>query len=273
MKPAAFDYVRAGSLADAAKVLADAGGAAKAIAGGQSLGPMLNLRLAQPRLLVDLTAIAELTASAEAPDALTLGACVTTADIEDRRIPLGGLPMLAEVAGGIAYRAVRNRGTIGGSVCHADPAADWPAALAALGAECIVFDGRGTRRIAVDQFTAGAFEVALAPGELLQAIRIPRPSRSARWGYVKICRKPGEFALAIGAVLSDPDRGVFRAVIGATQGRPIVIPDAGAIFAQAGAVNEAEVHRRLDAAGHARGPARRLFLTALARAGAKAGIA
>src|SRR5262249_3177992 len=136
--------------------------------------------------------------------------------------------------------------------------------------------GRTTRRIAIEQFATGAFETALRPGELLQAIRIPYPSRKARWGYVKICRKPGEFAMAIGAVLLDPDRDMVRAVIVATHGRPIVIADARELFGdvpRSGApipMNEATVHRQLDAVRLGRGPARRPYLTALARAVAQA---
>src|SRR3989442_10033121 len=228
MKPANFAFARAASLGDAAAILRQANGSAKAVAGGQSLGPMLNLRLVQPSLLLDITAIPELTRIEEDADGVTIGACVTTSDIEDGRVRIAELPILAAVAAGIAYRAVRNRGTIGGSICHADPAGDWLPALAALGADCIVADGRQTRRLPVEQFVTGAFEVALQLCELLQAIRIPRPSHSARCGYYKVCRKAGEFALASGAVLVDRDR--FRAVIGATIGRPIVIADARALF-------------------------------------------
>src|SRR5262245_16839652 len=122
MKPVAFDLVRPASVGEAANLL---GEGAKLIAGAQSLGPMLNLRLVQPRLLVDITGIPAMSEVAEDADAVTLGACVTHAAIEDARVPVRGLPMLPAVAAGIAYRAVRNRGTIGGSLCHADPAADW----------------------------------------------------------------------------------------------------------------------------------------------------
>ena len=129
------------------------------------------------------------------------------------------LSILRAVAAGVAYRAVRNRGTIGGSICHADPAGDWLPSLCALGAECIITDGSHVRRLPVEQFVIGAFEVART-WELLQSIRIPRPSRAARCGYYKVCRKAGEFALATGAVLFDADRDRFRAVIGRRRGGP-----------------------------------------------------
>ena len=226
MKPAAFDYVRAGSVAEVTRLLRDANGDAKIIAGAQSLGPMLNLRLVRPPLLIDITGIPEMTRVDEEGEAITVGACVTTANIEDGRVAQSALPGLPTVAANIAYRAVRNRGTIGGSVCHADPAADWVSALSVLGAECIVAGVSSNRRIAIEQFITGAFETVLEPEEILDAIRIPRPSSEARVGYSKICRKAGEFAMSIGAVLHDPARDIFRMVIGATQGRPIVIADA-----------------------------------------------
>ena len=145
MKPAAFDFIRVGSLAEASRNLQEAGGAARLVAGGQSLGPMLNFRLARPRLLIDITGIPELTQVSATDDAVTVGACITTANIEDGRIPGRGLEPLAAVAATIAYRAVRNRGTIGGSFCHADPAADWVATLCALGAECLISGVDGKR--------------------------------------------------------------------------------------------------------------------------------
>jgi len=134
VKPVRFDYRRPADVASAIALAERDDLTAKFIAGGQSLGPMLNLRLAQPDLLIDLTGIAELKLIAETPDALTIGACITHADVEDGRVPDVTRGALRSLASGIAYRAVRNRGTIGGSVSHADPAADWIAGLAALGA-------------------------------------------------------------------------------------------------------------------------------------------
>jgi carbon-monoxide dehydrogenase medium subunit len=276
MKPANFEFARAGSLGEAAQMLRQADGRAKAVAGGQSLGPMLNLRLVQPSVLVDITAIPELTRIEEDQDGVTIGACVTTSDIEDGRVHMEELPVLAKVAAGIAYRAVRNRGTVGGSICHADPAGDWLPALCALGAECIIADGRHARRMPVEQFVIGAFEVTLQPGELLQAIRIPRPSRAARCGYYKVCRKAGEFALASGAVLIDPDRGRFTAVMGATQGRPIVVADARTLFegvpqpTSTVRLNDGAAVELLRQAGVTRPATLRLHMTALTRAAAQA---
>ena len=139
--------------------------------------------------------------------------------------------MMARVAAGIAYRAVRNRGTIGGSLAHADPAADWVSALSALSAEVEVASrAKKGRRVALGEFVLGALDVALAPDELVTAIRIPVLPPSARWGYVKHCRKVGEFADAIGAVVIDAEGGSGRAVIGAVEAPPVVIEDARILF-------------------------------------------
>jgi len=227
MKAAKFDYERPTNLNEALRLLGAGDDVyAKVLAGGQSLGPMLNLRLAQPGLLVDITHIPELTRIEDDGDALVLGACVTHAMIEDGKVPdvTGGA--LPSVAAAIAYRAVRNRGTIGGSLAHADPAGDWPTALSALGAEAIVNGPSGNRTVAVSEFIVGVFETVMDENEILEAIRVPKLSAGARWGYYKICRKPGEFADAIGAVLVDTERSVYRMAIGATNSTPITFADA-----------------------------------------------
>jgi carbon-monoxide dehydrogenase medium subunit len=219
MKPAAFDYVRPSTVAEALRVLAAAPGA-KVLAGGQTLGPMLNLRLARPPLLVDITRIPELASVTEDKEAVTIGATVTHAAIEDGRVPDPTGGFLARVAHGIAYRAVRTRGTIGGSLAHADPAADWLACLTALRADVVVAGHGGNRRVLVPDLVRGAMETVLTPGELLTAIRIPRFPREARFGFHKICRKTGEFAEAIAVVVAIPQHAYLAAVVGATGGRP-----------------------------------------------------
>jgi len=254
MKPSRFDYERPTDLAGAIALNCRDDLVVKLLAGGQSLGPMLNLRLAQPDLIVDITGIRELKRVETASDAIIVGACVTHADIEDGRVPDVTNGAMARVARGIAYRAVRSRGTIGGSLAHADPSADWVACLAAIGAEVILHGPAGQRRMAIGDFITGVFEVALGPGEILEAVRIPRLSARARFGYYKICRKTGELAQAIGAVLHDPDRAVFRAVVGATGSRPIVIADASTLFESSGsghrgAFAAGALTRRLVAAG------------------------
>jgi carbon-monoxide dehydrogenase medium subunit len=225
MKPVVFDYERPRDLGAALDLLRQAEGEGKLLAGGQSLGPMLNLRLVQPALLVDLAGIAELKAVEAGRDGVRLGALVTHAAIEDGAVPDPTRGFLRFIAAGIAYRAVRNRGTIGGSLAHADPAADWVSALALLGASALVVSADGERHVPVADLVEGAFQTVLGDGDVLCAVDIPALSPGARWAYVKLCRKPGEFAQAIGAALLDPERGVERAVIGATAGAPIVLDD------------------------------------------------
>jgi carbon-monoxide dehydrogenase medium subunit len=218
MKAPRFDFAQPKDVSEALKLLAVDG--AKAAAGTQSLGPMLNLRVAHPTLLVDLRSIEELRLVEENKDSVTLGACITHAEIEDRRVPDPTRGLMPAVAANISYRAVRNRGTIGGSLAHADPAADWPAALTLLGAVAIIIGSKGRREVPVESFVTGIFSTALEAEELLLAIRIPKRSPRVRYGYWKFCRKAGEFAQAIGAALYDPERNETRAVIGAIEGPP-----------------------------------------------------
>ena len=230
MKAAAFAYERPSDLNAALSLLAKTNGTAKIMAGGQSLGPMLNLRLVEPDLIVDITGLSELKQAERSGDELVIGACITHGDIEDDRIPDVTRGAMQRVAGAIAYRAVRNRGTIGGSLSHADPAADWVSALAALRTKVRLRNIAGVRDLAVEEFVTGALESALLPGEIVEAVHVPVMAPSAHWGYVKACRKPGEFAHAIAAVLIDPEAATARAVIGALDAAPIVLGDAAALF-------------------------------------------
>ena len=230
MKATGFDYVQPKSARDAVDLLAEArraGRFAKLLAGGQSLGPMLNLRLAAPELLIDISRAEDLTESGGGKDGVSLGAAICPSQIEDGAVPDPTGGVLPAVARGIAYRAVRNRGTIGGSLAHADPAADWISALAALGAEVEAMGPTGSRRIAVDGLMTGAFQTVLAEDEIITRVEVAGPSAAARWGFYKIVRKSGDYALAIGAVLIDPERNLARAVIGAVEAPLIVIADAG----------------------------------------------
>jgi carbon-monoxide dehydrogenase medium subunit len=244
MKPAPFSYERPRDLDAALSMLAASNGSAKILAGGQSLGPMLNLRLVQPELIVDISGLAELKRADISGDELVLGALVTHADIEDGRVVDVTRGAMRGVAANIAYRAVRNRGTIGGSLSHADPAADWISALAALGARVTLRSLAGARTMAIEAFVVGALESALQAGEVVEAIRVPTRSASAHWGYAKSCRKTGEFAHAIGAVLIDPAAAAARVVIGAIDTAPIVVTDAAGLF---GGRIAADYKERFDA--------------------------
>jgi carbon-monoxide dehydrogenase medium subunit len=234
MKPAAFEYQRAASVAEAIAAIRDQALAAKPLAGGQSLGPMLNLRLARPARLVDISGVEELCRIDDCGAFVRIGAAVTHARIEDEAGAFGGVEPLARVARGIAYRAVRNRGTIGGSLAHADPAADWALALAALGATIVVQGKSGPRRIDAAAFMHGSYVTQLGEDELLTAVEVPKLSSGARWAYRKFCRKAGEFAQAAAAVLLDPERRVARVFIGAPADRPTPLPGLAGELARRG---------------------------------------
>jgi carbon-monoxide dehydrogenase medium subunit len=233
MKAAAFDYI-APATPQAAVNAINPDADCKYLAGGQSLGPMMQLRLATPATLVDIGRLAQMQTVEDRGDHHAIGAAITHAAIEDHRFTLADQGMLAAVARNIAYRAVRNRGTIGGSLAHADPAADWLSTLTAIGADLSLIGPAGRRRVPMDGFILGAFTTALHPGELIEAVLLPKLSPSAVWGYHKICKKIGEFADAIGAVVFDPPRGFARIVVGATAGAPIVLHDLAQHVAQSG---------------------------------------
>ncbi|UEM19823.1 FAD binding domain-containing protein [Skermanella mucosa] len=243
MKPAPFDLTTARDAAEAAALTGDGSPEARIVAGGQSLGPMLNLRLARPAHLVDISRAADLRAVTDEGDRLLYGAAVTHAEIEDGAVPDATGGWLREIAGRIAYRAVRNRGTLGGSLVHADPAADWVVTLTALGAEAVVADPAGAVRVEpLATFIAGPFATTLRRGEILTGVRIAKRGPQARWGYWKFTRKVGEFAKASAAVLIDDRTGEVRLVAGAIERPPILLPDAGAVLS--GTLSAEEALRR-----------------------------
>jgi carbon-monoxide dehydrogenase medium subunit len=224
MKPSTFEYVRPETTQAAVTCLTAASTDGKLIGGGQSLGPMLNLRLARPDFLVDVSRLADLRRCSRTAEYVEIGSAVTHAEIEDGQTPEPIDGMLRHVAAGIAYRAVRNRGTIGGSLCHADPAADWLSAMTVLDASMIIAGASGeTREVAMTDFMSGAYRTCLDVDEVATAVRIPVYSKKACWGYHKICRKVGEFADAIGAFVADPEKRYCRVLAGATGGPPVIL--------------------------------------------------
>jgi carbon-monoxide dehydrogenase medium subunit len=265
MKPAAFDYLRPRDLGEALAALRSAAGDAKPIAGGQSLGPMLNLRLARPKLLVDVSKIESLRQIRDEGDAWRIGAAVTHAELEDR--PLEGCAALAEVARAVAYRAVRNRGTVGGSLAHADPAADWPLVFAALDAVVRVAGPSGTREIRADVFMTAAFTTQLAEEEIVESIRVPKLGAGARWGYYKFCRKTGEFPEAAAALVLDPARRVARLFAGALDRAPQPLDSVARALAETGTAGADMIAAGLARVAPGLGPAgRKLRATAVQRA-------
>lgn len=265
MKPAPFAFRSARDVDDAQTALAmGASGEAmvKPVAGNQSLGPMLNLRLARPEMLVDVSALADLRDVHETRAAVRLGAAITHAEIEDGEVPDPTGGWLAAAAGNIAHRAVRNRGTLGGSLAHADPAADWVIVMTGLGASVILASAHGERVVPMADFIIGPFATALAPDELVKAVEVPRPGPGARWGYWKFCRQVGEFAKASATVLDDPANHRRLCVLGALGDRPRVLDDADDVIERTLTPRDAVARALADHAERER----TLHVTALSRA-------
>jgi carbon-monoxide dehydrogenase medium subunit len=207
VKPAPFTYVRARSLDEALACL-DAAGEAKILAGGQSLVPMLNMRLVRPGTLVDINGLSGLDEIRATPDGgLVLGALARHSDLLASTLVRERAPLLAAATAHVGHRAIRNRGTLGGSLAHADPAAELPAAVVALDGTLTVAGPSGRRRILAREFFRGPLTTALEPRDLLVEIEIPGPAATA-WGFAELARRAGDFALA-GAV------AVLRPVPGA----------------------------------------------------------
>jgi carbon-monoxide dehydrogenase medium subunit len=234
MKSPAFDYLRPRNLDEAVAELARGGGEARVVAGGQSLLAMMNLRLAAPALLIDIARLPELAKAAEDGENVSLGACVTHAMIEDGRVPDPSRGLMSRAAADLAYRAIRNRGTIGGSLALADPAAEWPAVLAALDAELELHGPNGGRKVKCTDFVTGIYATQLGEDEILETVRIAKLSAGASWGYVKLCRKSGEFAQALAIAVLDRARGFSRVVLGAADGAPLVLGAASRALTGAG---------------------------------------
>mgnify|MGYP003671544977 CR=1 FL=1 len=230
MKPAPFDYASVGSVPETVDYLTQSHGTAKPVAGNQSLGPMLNLRLVRTGALIDVSMLPELRRSEERNDSVFLGAAITHAEIEDGEVPDPTNGWIRDAAAHIAYRAVRNKGTIGGSLAHADPAADWVIVLTGLCASVLIGDTSSPRRVLMEDFITGPFTTTLKDGELLLGVDIPKPSPDAKWGYWKFSRQVGEFAKASACVLIDPQKNHPRCAVGALGGKPLVLENPEALI-------------------------------------------
>lgn len=205
MKFPALDYARPDSLEDALALLSSGRGEAKALAGGQSLMPMLAFRLAAPRLLVDLACIPGLNRIAVEADGLRLGALVRWVDIERDATLRAAHPLLAEAISHVAHYQIRNRGTVGGSLAHADPAAEMPGIAVVCDADIRIAGPRGLHTIAAGDFFIGALSTVLQPDELIVEIRLPAWPNERRWAFEEFSRRAGDFALAGVALFYDLD--------------------------------------------------------------------
>ena len=201
MKPAPFDYFSPATVEEALALLDEHGGDAKPLAGGQSLIPAMNFRLARPAVLVDLNRIADLAYVRAAPGGVAIGAMTRQRAVERSDDVARAAPLLAEAMPSIAHPQIRNRGTLGGSIAHADPSAELPAVMLALDAQFRAKSATGERSIPAGEFFKGMLETALAPGELLVEIAVPRLPASSGTAFLEMARRHGDYALVGVAVV------------------------------------------------------------------------
>ena len=233
MKASAFAYARATSVENALELLADQGDRAKVLSGGQSLMPAMNLRLISPELVVDISGLAELRGIAVKDGILTIGALARHVDLLKSAEIAAHAPLLADAVTHVAHPAIRNRGTIGGSLAHADPASELPACMLALAATIIVRGPGGERRIAATEFFTGIYETALSPQELLVAVELPvAPSGSSHF-FHEFARRHGDYAivgLAVQTVIQDGRFSDLRLGFFAVGDRPLLARAAGKLI-------------------------------------------
>jgi carbon-monoxide dehydrogenase medium subunit len=196
VKPARFAYYDPTSVGEVLSLLAEHGDGAKVLAGGQSLVPLMNMRLARPEHLIDLNRVAELGALEARDGWLTVGAMTRQRTVEQSALVAERWPLLVEAIRFIGHSQIRNRGTLGGSLAHADPAAELPAVAAALEAEFVIQGPQGERTVAADDFFVTYLTTCVAPDELLVAVRFPPPPDGARPAFQEVARRHGDFALA-----------------------------------------------------------------------------
>jgi carbon-monoxide dehydrogenase medium subunit len=203
LKARAFNYVRASTLVEALDAYERAGSDASYIAGGQSLVPSLALRLQAPELLIDIAHIPELRGIELKGSWLRIGALTRHAEVLADPLIRKHAPLYSEAAPHVAHPAIRNKGTIGGSISHADPASEFPAMTLALGAELEIANRDGTRRVRADEFFIDLFQTAIEPGELLVAIHVPVVRATHRWAFQELARRRGDFALVGCGILAE----------------------------------------------------------------------
>lgn len=241
MYPASFEYHRAGSVEEAVSLLSEYGDDAKLIAGGHSLIPLLKLRFARPAHLIDVRHIHALHGIAQADGAIVIGAATTHWMVASSDLLRKSLPIVSEAAALIGDPQVRNMGTIGGSLAHADPAADLPAVMIAVGAEMLATGPKGSRTIQADDFCVDLLTSALAPNEVLTQVRLPLPAAGTRGAYEKYPHPASRYALVgVAAMLTVADGAVTRARVALT--------GVSSKAARAPAVEKALVGKKADSA-------------------------
>ena len=233
MKASAFSYARATSVANALELLAAHGDKAKVLSGGQSLMPAMNLRLIAPELIVDIGEITELRGIAVRGGVLRIGALMRHVELLKSPEIAAHAPLLTEAVAHVAHPAIRNRGTLGGSLAHADPASELPACMVALNATIVVRDQTGQRRIAAGDFFTGIYETALSAQELLVAVELPVARRNSAYFFHEFARRHGDYAIAGLAAQAIVQGGLFtdlRMAYFAVGDRPILVKAAGKLI-------------------------------------------
>jgi aerobic carbon-monoxide dehydrogenase medium subunit len=234
--PAAFDYQRASSAAEAIALVGEHGEDAKFLAGGHSLLPLMKLRLAAPSVLVDIGRVTDLSYIKDAGDHIAIGALTRHMDVETSAVLNEHAPLLAHAASHVGDPQVRHRGTIGGSIAHADPASDLPATTLALGATYVAQGPNGTREIAATDFYQGFLESALAPDEMLTEIRVPKMG-GAGWSFQKFNRRAQDWAIVgVAAWRGSNGSGVALVNMGST---PILATSVSGALAQGASISDA----------------------------------
>lgn len=234
MKAPPFGYVKARELGQVFDLLDQHGDEAKILAGGQSLIPSLNLRLSRPTLLIDINAIADLQGIRETAETIVVGALTTHVALEKSPIISRYVPLVAAAMPHIAHPAIRNRGTIGGSLAFADPAAELPACATALDATFILRGRSGERRVKAAGFFHGLFETDLRPGEILAAIEFPKATAGHRFAFSELARRHGDYAM-IGLAAASPQPGTLRLAYFGVADRPVAANRAAACLMRDGA--------------------------------------
>lgn len=236
MIPAAFDYVRATSADEAVSLIGEHGDEAKFLAGGHSLLPLMKLRLAQPTVLVDIGRVADLSYIRDGGDHLAIGALTRHMDVENSDLVRADVPLLAHAAHHVGDPQVRHRGTLGGTIAHADPASDLPATTLALGATYVAQGPNGTREIAAADFYQGFLESALAPDEMLTEIRVPKMD-GAGWSFQKFNRRAQDWAIVgVAAWRRNGDSGVALVNMGST---PVLATSVSSALSSGASVDDA----------------------------------
>jgi 2-furoyl-CoA dehydrogenase FAD binding subunit len=220
MKPAAFDYLRPDSVEEIVTTLARHGEDARVMAGGQSLMPMLNMRLVQPAIVIDIANHAKLSALKDGDGYLTIGAAVTQATLQERATLADEVPLLAEALPWVGHYQTRNRGTVCGSIAHADPSAELPLCLLALGGDVGLRSAKGKRRVAASEFFRGTLLTARAADEMIEDVRYPRRTSGTGYAFREVAARHGDFALvACAAVVTGK---TVRLAVGGVADRPVV---------------------------------------------------